>query len=430
MQEEKNLAEMSVEEQFNHFGEESLQEAESRSIEESKSFAKTEYFRMDKMGTYNLRFLPIAPNKDGSPMTRKGYEYPVHQIVLEIASPAKAGKSKSVYVSVSRATDAGYSVDAIDTFKKASVEAAKANDDDKLAEQIAGGSFGGGLKYNYGHAALIYDRKEKAKGIQLLTLSQSQFKDLDDSKLKLWKKKCEKNKGHKCPVSSISNAYPVEIEKKKDGSKTVYKIAIDNESDYEELSSEELTALINAPRIPEVVYRYTRYHLEATIEFLKQFDERSGLNVFNSEEVQSAIAQLSSELPAGDTSSFSFDKKKKDGENGDSANEGDLTFDKLCEMYDDLTAKKLNDKTPEGQELRGLLRQFIDQEGLDIKMTRNTTNSDILDLIEAEMSDDSKKGEGTEAEQEAEPEQAEEPEQEEPQAEEAPTTRQRVRRSK
>ncbi|MCS2956852.1 hypothetical protein NXX53_06125 [Bacteroides salyersiae] len=54
--------------------------------EESKTFARTEYFRMDKLGVYNLRVLPIAPSKDGS-IDRKSYEYPVHQLLLEIEKP-------------------------------------------------------------------------------------------------------------------------------------------------------------------------------------------------------------------------------------------------------------------------------------------------------------------------------------------------------
>ena len=29
---------------------------------------------------------------------------------------------------------------------------------------------------------------------------------------------------------------------------------------------------MGAPRIPEIIYRYTRYHLGATVEFLKQCD--------------------------------------------------------------------------------------------------------------------------------------------------------------
>lgn len=93
-----------------------------------------------------------------------------------------------MYVSVPRATDAGYSLDIIDTYRKAAIASANENGDEKLAEKIAGGSFGGGLKFGYGHALYMYDMDERAKGLQLLTLSHSQFKDLDERKFKLWQK--------------------------------------------------------------------------------------------------------------------------------------------------------------------------------------------------------------------------------------------------
>ena len=134
---------------------------------------------------------------------------------------------------------------------------------------FSGGSFGGGLKYSYGHALYVLDLDERAKGLQLLTLSHSQFKDLDERKFKLWQKKLAKNPDYPCPVCSVRDAYPVEIEKKKNGGKTEYLVSIDNESDTDILSKEELSALLSAPRIPDIIYRYSRYQAEATVEYLK-----------------------------------------------------------------------------------------------------------------------------------------------------------------
>lgn len=105
--------------------------------------------------------------------------------------------------------------DLIDTYRKLAVERAKENGNEKLAEKISGRSYGGGLKYSYGHALYILDLDERAKGLQLLTLSHSQFKDLDERKFKLWQKKLAKNLHSPCPISSIRDAYAVEIEKKK-----------------------------------------------------------------------------------------------------------------------------------------------------------------------------------------------------------------------
>lgn len=364
---------------------ETYAQAQQRALEENKTFAKTDYFRMDKFGVYRLRVLPIAPSTDGT-ATRSGYEYPVHQLLLEIERPASGNnKPSSMFVTVTRATDAGYSVDLIDTYRKAAVEAAKDRGDEELAKKIGGGSFGGGLRYGYNHALYVYDMAERAKGLMLLTLSHSQFKDLDDRKLKLWQKKLAKNPNYPCPISSVYNAYIVEIEKKKNGAKTEYAISIDNESDTDVLSRDELTALLAAPRIPEVVCRYSRYHLEASIEFLKQCDRKYELNLMESEAIQQTIEQLRSELPADDTSSFSFDKRTKDNKDNAAPENSALTLDGLFDRYDDLQSQGLGDKTEEGQELRALIRAYIEQEKLPVRVTRSTTNRDLLDHIEAAL---------------------------------------------
>ena len=361
---------------------ETYAQAQQRAQEENKAFARTEYFRMDKLGVYRLRILPIAPNTDGSP-TRPGYEFPVHQLLLELEKPTTGGKPSYLYVTVPRATDAGYPVDLIDTYRRAAVAEAKAQGDDKLAEKIGGGSFGGGLKYGYGHAMYVLDLSERAKGMQLLTLSHSQFKDLDERKFKLWQKKLAKNPAYPCPVSSISDAYPVEIEKKKNGGKTEYLIGIDNEDDADVLSKEELTALMNASRIPDIIYRYSRYQFEATIEYLRQCDVRYGMSLVDSDEMREAIETLRAALPQEDTSSFSFDKRTKDNKENPAA--GSATLDDLFDRYDNLQAEGLGDRTEQGQELRGLIRAYIEQEGLQIRVTRSTSNKDLLDQIEEAM---------------------------------------------
>lgn len=361
---------------------ETYAQAQLRAQEENKAFARTEFFRMDKLGVYRLRVMPIAPAADGV-LARPGYEFPVHQLLLELEKPSTSGKAAYLYVTVPRATDAGYPLDLIDIYRKAAVAEAKALGDDKLAEKIGGGSFGGGLKYSYGHALYVLDLDERAKGLQLLTLSHSQFKDLDERKFKLWQKKLAKNPSYPCPISSIRDAYPVEIEKKKNGGKTEYLVSIDNESDADILSKEELAALMSAPRIPEVIYRYSRYQAEATVEYLKQCDARYGMSLMEGDEMKEAVATLMAALPKEDTSSFSFDKRTKDNKENPAA--GAATLDDLFERFESLQAEGLGDRTEQGQELRGLIRAYIEQEGLQIRVTRSTSNKDLLDMIEEAM---------------------------------------------
>ena len=380
MQPEENFyeEEIAIEKLFS-LAQETYQEAQARAAEENKGFVKTEFFRMEKVGTYRLRVLPLAPNSDGS-IARKSYEHPIHQLLLEIQKPSTSNKPQFVYVTAPRATDAGYTTDIIDTYRKLAINEANERGDDKLAEKIGGGSFGGGLKYNYSHALYILDSSERAKGLQLLTLTHSQFKDLDDRKFKLWQKKLAKNPNYPCPISSISDAYIIEIEKKKNGAKTEYRIEIDNESEVDILSKEELTALMNAPRIPEIVSRYSRYIFEATLEFLRQCDRKYEMGILDKDEMKTAIDTLKAELPKEDTSSFSFDKRTKDAkENADS---NSITLDYLLDKLDELEAQSLTDKTPEGQELRGMIRTYIEQENLQIRMTRSTSNQVLLKMIE------------------------------------------------
>lgn len=361
---------------------ETYAQAQQRAQEENKAFARTEFFRMDKLGVYRLRVMPIAPSTDGV-LARPGYEFPVHQLLLELEKPSTGGKASYLYVTVPRATDAGYSLDLIDSYRKAAVAEAKAQGDDKLAEKIGGGSFGGGLKYTYSHALYVLDLDERAKGLQLLTLSHSQFKELDERKFGLWRKKLQKNPAYPCPISSVHDAYPVEIEKKKNGGKTEYLVNIDNESDADILTKEELAALMSAPRIPEVIYRYSRYQAEATVEYLKQCDVRYGMSVMETDEMKEAVETLMAALPKEDTSSFSFDKRTKDNKENPAA--GAATLDDLFDRFESLQAEGLGDRTEQGQELRGLIRAYIEQEGLQIRVTRSTSNKDLLEMIEEAM---------------------------------------------
>ncbi|MCY1134020.1 hypothetical protein OWT79_10460 [Bacteroides fragilis] len=193
-------------------------------------------------------------------------------------------------------------------------------------------------------------------------------------------KKLTKNPAYPCPISSIRDAYPIEIEKKRNGSKTEYLINIDNESEPDILSKEELTLLLNTPRIPEVTLRYSRYQFEATLEFLKQCDVKYGLQIMQSSDMQEAIETLCAELPKDDTSTFSFDKRTKDAKENAATNA--LSLDFLYERFEELQEQSLGDKTEEGQELRGMIRSYIEQEKLPVRVTRSTTNQMLLDMIE------------------------------------------------
>ena len=80
---------------------ESFDDAKKKSAAESGNRVK--YFRISGDGTVAVRILPLAPVIDAEgnilPMDRKGYEYPVKELVLKI----KGDNNKQSFVNVCNA---------------------------------------------------------------------------------------------------------------------------------------------------------------------------------------------------------------------------------------------------------------------------------------------------------------------------------------
>lgn len=363
---------------------ETYEEAVKKSDEESRGFNKVKRFAMDSMGKYSVRILPIAPvqKEDGSwSLDRKGYEYPIKTLVLKLDNPnSKSKKDKFFYVNVVQAGYVGLSVDLIDTYVNVAQD--KYGDDEKLIKKITGNSFDGGLKWNSQRCMYVYDFNKRGDGIQLLQLSYAQYKDLEERKLDLWKMLLTKFPKHPCPISSINKAFPVGITRKEDKGKTTYLFSIDNVLGYDELSEDEMNALLSAPRLPETIYNYRRFHLEATIEFLKQYDAKMEIDVMGSKEIADAIEKIKMELPADDKSHFSFDKKDRKNDNDDADSNDDGSIDSLWDRWEKLEERGIGDKSEEGQELRDDIRNFIDENNLSVRVLRSKTNEDLLKAIE------------------------------------------------
>lgn len=384
----------------------SYEEAKKRNEEENTSFSKAKYFNMSKDGKYSVRILPIVPTIDteGKPVIdRKGYEYPLKEIFLKIENPKATSKKNSlIQFPVCNTSYVGYQVDLIDTYVRLVKEKC---DDEKIVEKVTGNSFGGGLKWNSERCAYVYDNENRKEGLQILKLSYSQYKDLEERKLELWNKLLKKDSSAPCPISSFNGAYIVEITRKNNGSKTEYSFNIDVISGVDELSDEEIAELFKAPRLPEPLYRYSRYHFEATIEFLKQYDEKMGLSIMNTKEMKDAIQQLNVDLPSDDKSHFSFDKKDSK-EAGVEANTNEVTIDTLWDEYEAMQAKNLGDKTEEGIKLREAIKAYINDNELSVRITHAKTNEDLLNDIEDAFENDK----SDKVQEEIKPEPAKEPE--------------------
>ena len=427
---------------FGLFGQvqESYQEAEAKAKSEQGA-PKIERFRTGEDGKYQVRILPLAPvvNDAGEvlPMDRKGYEYPLRQLFLDIEVPGKGkgGKPKTINIPVIQATQKGVgkSVDLIDTYVKIAKELYA--DDKDVIDLISSSSYSHGLKWSSLRCMYVLDLDHRNKGPQLYQQTYSQYRDMDDAKLELWNDLLEDNDEQPCPISSFKGAYPVSITRKNNNGKTEYKFTIKTtkaSSNYD-LTEEELQKLFDMPRINDVIYRYTKYQAEATLEFLKQYDKRHELEVTEEKDFQEAYKQLLGELPKDDTSSFDISKADK---SDDSVNEkGELTYDDLCDRYDAIVDQDLPSDSDEYQELRADIAKFAKDNGLDLRVSHSKSNQDLLDELEDlldEQETTPSKGKKVEKEEEPEPELEPEPKAEEKPVEEAPAGggRRRARRAR
>lgn len=357
-------------------------EAEEKAKQEAGA-PKVERFRMGEDGEYSLRVLPLAPSfdKEGNilPMDRKGYEYAVHQFFLGIKVPGKKGKKpKKLSIPVIRTTDkeVGKSVDLLDTYVKIAKEMYV--DDEELMKLLSASSYEGGIRWNYQHAIMVLDvssEKERAKGPQLWQCSHSQYKDLDAAKMRLWAELKADDGQDTCPISGFTDAYPVKVIRTTENNKTGYKIEIGRKTlDITEAEAEKLLEL---PRLPEQLYRYTNYQLEATLVFLQQYDEEHDMEVCKEPDFIEAVEKLKGEMSPEDTSHFDL-AKATSNENG----KDEVTIDSLYAEYDSIVDQGLTEKSEEYQELREKIRQFIEAKNLDVRISRTKNNIQLLDEVD------------------------------------------------
>lgn len=357
-------------------------EAEEKAKQEAGK-PKVERFRIGEDGEYTIRVLPLAPiiDEEGNalPMERKGYEYPIHQLFLGINLPAKKGKkAKKINIPVIRATDKGIdkSVDLIDTYVRIAKEMYAG--DEELLKVVTGGSFGGGLRWSYQHAMYVIDLstdKSRAKGPQLWQCSHSQYRTLDDAKLRLWSELKADDGQDTCPISWFTNAYPVKVIRKTE-TKTEYTIEIGRKT--LDVTEDEVKKLLDLPRIPELINRFTRYQLEAEITFLEQYDELHQMEVCKEPDFIEAVEKLKGEMPADDNSHFDIANAGSD--KGDK--NAEVTIDSLWTEYDRIVDEGLSERSDEYQELREKIRQFAEDNELDVRLARSKNNQQLLDEIE------------------------------------------------
>ena len=263
----------------------SFDDAQKKAKEESGE--KVQYFKMANDGEYVMRLLPLAPviDMDGNllPMDRKGYEYPSRGLFLGIKTEQKdkGGKPKTITVKIGHVKQAFPNVESDLIDKYVELACSKYASDKAVCDKIKSNSFSGGLKWSHERNVYVLDatdEKTRALGPQLLSLSFSQYKTLEEMKMSVWAK-LNKNGKSPCPISSINAAFKVEIRRKTENRKVGYSFNIDTLSGVDALTEKYVNALIDAPRLPEVLYKSTRRQLDATFLFLEQYDQDSGIDV-------------------------------------------------------------------------------------------------------------------------------------------------------
>lgn len=357
--------------------------------EKAKSEAgrpKVERFRTSEDGEYTIRILPIAPvldsNGDALPVERKGYEYPVHQMFLNINLPSKPGKkAKKITIPVVRATDkfVGKSIDLIDKYVQIAKELYP--DDDDLMKLIDSGTYGGGLRWGYSHAMMVLDLssdKERAKGPQIWQCSNAQYKDIRDAEMRLWKELREDGEQPYSPIAWFTDSYPVKVIRKNNGGRTEYDVEIGRK--VVDIHEEELEKLLDLPRIPEQIYEFNRYLLEAEVVFLKQYDELHAIDVCEEEDFKEAVETLKQSLSPDDIRGFDLASAGKFGSKEGASVE--VTIDSLWDEYDKISDAGLDSKSDEYQELREKIRQFAEDKNLDVRLSRSKNNKQLLEDID------------------------------------------------
>ena len=104
------------------------------------------------------------------------------------------------------------------------------------------------------------------------------------------------------------------------------------------------------------------------------------MDVMSSKEITEAIEKIKMELHPDDKSHFSFDKKERNS--GDNEEPSDNELDSLWNLWEKLNERGIGDKSEEGQDLRDAIREYIDANELNVRVTRGKTNEDLLNDIE------------------------------------------------
>lgn len=363
----------------------SYEEAQQKVKLESR--VKTNYFRLDKDGEYTFRVLPLAPVQvDGKwVLDRKGYEYPLTSYMIGFPGETR-GKFNYVSIIDPRQVFPNVDGDLFRTYYDLAV--AELGDDKKAIESLGNVVSKGGaaITPSYLHCIYVIDQDEPNKGIQMLQLSNSQYQALETLKMSTWRDLLKDDPKTRCPLSDFREGYNVIATKDKSKKPP---ITFNLSRRAAPVDSSVAQELLDMERIPNVIYRYTRYHLEATVEYLKMLDERYDFDFmsegdggeFANDKINTVYQQIKMSLPSDDHSHFN--KNNINGSDGDNTETDQITLDTLKELVE-----KCNDLEPTSDEYaaaKTTFENFIKANELNYTPRRYHNLADMLEAIEDEL---------------------------------------------
>ena len=113
--------------------------------------------------------------------------------------------------------------------------------------------------------------------------------------------------------------------------------------------------------------------------FLEQFDAKWELGICDTEAYLELKAKVEEQLDPNDTSTFEVDGSSSD----DEEEGGSLNLDDLFDEFDAIADKEADSE--EAANLRTKIAEFIEQEGLDVRVSIRKTNEDLLEDIKSSL---------------------------------------------
>lgn len=379
---------------FDAFNETAMSYEEAQQKVKAESRVKTNYFRLDKDGEYHFRVLPLAPVQvdDKWVLDRKGYEYPLTSYMIGFAAEERG---KFNYVSIIDPRQVFKNIDG-DLFRAYYDLAVDALGDDKKAIESLNNVVtkgGAAITPSYLRCMYVIDQDEPSKGIQMLQISNSQYQALETLKMSTWRDLMKDDPKQRCPLTDFRQGYGV-IANKTKGQKPPVTFNLSRRP--APIDTSVAKELLEMERIPNVIYRYTRYHLEATVAYLKTLDERYDFDFmaeengeFKNEIINTIYQQIKLSLPANDHSHFN--PNDMGGNDDEESAPAGITLEEMKKLAEDC-----NDLDPASEkyaEAKEAIIAFIKTNKLEYSPRRYHSLLDMYEAIMDEIGD--KKDEDT-----------------------------------